>query len=100
MAIEGAGLGPEVLLVLDRSRKEPLRAQLERELREAIQSGRLAAGDRLPASRELAAELGVARGLVLECYSQLRAEGFLVAKPGSATRVAPNGLAPRALPAT
>jgi len=93
MPIEWAGLGPELLLRLDRSSDEPLRVQLERELREAIQSGRLAAGERLPASRVLATELGVARGLVQECYSQLRAEGFLVAKSGSATRVAANALA-------
>ncbi len=87
MPIEWAGLGPEILLTLDRSRPEPLRMQLERELREAIRSGRLAAGERLPSSRAMAAELGISRGLVLECYSQLQAEGFLTATSGSATRV-------------
>ncbi|MGA8719911.1 MAG: GntR family transcriptional regulator, partial [Solirubrobacteraceae bacterium] len=66
MAIEWAGLGPELLLALDRTRAEPLRVQLERELREAIRSGRLAAGERLPSSRVLAGELGISRGLVLE----------------------------------
>src|ERR1700733_15202650 len=94
MPIEWAGLGPEVLFTLDRSRPEPLRAQLERELREAIRSGRLAAGERLPSSRAMAAELGISRGLVLECYSQLQAEGFLTATSGSATRVAAQALAP------
>jgi GntR family transcriptional regulator / MocR family aminotransferase len=94
MPIEWAGLGPELLLALDRTRAEPLRVQLERELREAIRSGRLAAGERLPSSRALAAELGISRGLVLECYSQLQAEGFLTSHTGSATRVAAGALAP------
>ena len=98
MAIEWAGLGPELLLALDRTRAEPLRVQLERELREAIRSGRLAAGERLPSSRALAAELGISRGLVLDCYSQLQAEGFLTSHTGSATRVAPGALAPAAGP--
>ena len=99
MPVEWAGLGPELLLALDRSRGEPLRSQLERELREAIRSGRLAAGERLPSSRVLAAELGLSRGLVLECYTQLQAEGFLTSRSGSATRVAAGGLAPSDLPA-
>jgi GntR family transcriptional regulator / MocR family aminotransferase len=94
MPIEWAGLGPELLLALDRTRAEPLRVQLERELREAIRSGRLPAGERLPSSRALAAELGISRGLVLECYSQLQAEGFLTSHTGSATRVAAGALAP------
>jgi GntR family transcriptional regulator / MocR family aminotransferase len=88
VSIEWAGLGPELLLRLDRTRPEPLGAQLERELREAIRSGRLGAGERLPSSRALAGELSVSRGLVLDCYQQLQAEGFLTTRTGSATRVA------------
>jgi GntR family transcriptional regulator/MocR family aminotransferase len=64
------------------------RAQLERQLRDGIRSGRLRAGGRLPPSRELARELGVSRGVVVDAYSQLVAEGYLVARPGSGTRVA------------
>jgi GntR family transcriptional regulator / MocR family aminotransferase len=94
MPIEWAGLGPELLLALDRKLAEPLRSQLERELRDAIRSGRLAAGERLPSSRAMAAELGISRGLVLDCYSQLQAEGFLTSKTGSATRVAAGALTP------
>src|SRR5436305_2390270 len=90
MPIEWAGLGPELLLALDRSAAEPLRAQLERELRDAIRAGQLTPGERLPSSRLLAAELGISRGLVLECYGQLQAEGFLTSRSGSATRVAAN----------
>ncbi len=98
MPIEWAGLGPELLLTLDRTLPEPLGAQLERELREAIRSGRLPAGERLPSSRAMAAELGISRGLVLECYSQLQAEGFLTSRTGSATRVAAGAPAAAASP--
>lgn len=88
MAIEWSGLGPGLLLRLDRSASQPLRAQLEAGLREAIRDGRLRRGERLPSSRELARELGVSRGMVQECYGQLLAEGYLASRTGSATRVA------------
>jgi len=88
MAIEWSGLSPELLVRLDRSAGEPLRAQLEASLREAVRDGRLRAGERLPSTRELARELGVSRGLVQECYGQLLAEGYLTSRTGSATRVA------------
>jgi GntR family transcriptional regulator/MocR family aminotransferase len=98
MAIEWSGLGPELLVRLDRQLAEPLHTQLERELREAIRTGRLAVGERLPSSRSLASELGVSRGLVQECYRQLQAEGYLLARGGSATRVAPGAREPSASP--
>ncbi|MFC4058364.1 PLP-dependent aminotransferase family protein [Planomonospora corallina] len=72
--------------------------QITRELREAVRRGRLAAGARLPASRELARDLGVSRGVVVEAYEQLTAEGFLVAKVGSGTRVAPAAARSAAVP--
>ena len=87
MAIEWTGLSPELLVPIDRSAAEPLRTQLERGLREAIRSGRLRAGERLPSTRELARALSVSRGLVVDCFDQLQAEGYLIAKAGSATRV-------------
>jgi GntR family transcriptional regulator / MocR family aminotransferase len=80
-------------LYLDlREGEGPLRTRLERSLRAAVRSGRLAPGAALPASRVLAAELGVSRGVVVEAYEQLTAEGFLVARRGSATRVASEAL--------
>jgi GntR family transcriptional regulator/MocR family aminotransferase len=88
MAIKWTGLGPGILLRLDRQLQEPLGLQLQSELRTAIRSGRLSAGERLPSSRTLARELGISRGLALECYEQLQAEGYLVTRLGSATRVA------------
>jgi len=88
MPVEWSGLSPELLLALDRDVAEPLRSQLERQLRDAIRSGRLGVGERLPSSRALAKELGLSRGLVQDCYGQLQAEGYLSADVGSATRVA------------
>lgn len=80
--------GPGLLLALDRESGPPLHAQLELRLREHVRSGRLAPGSRLPSSRALAAELGVSRGVVLEAYAQLTAEGYLTASQGAPTRVA------------
>jgi GntR family transcriptional regulator / MocR family aminotransferase len=65
-----------------------VRARLESGLREAIRSGRLRPDTRLPSSRTLAADLGVARNTVAEVYSQLVAEGWLAARTGSGTVVA------------
>lgn len=87
-----------MLIRLDRNGGGPLGAQLERELRQAIRSQRLTAGERLPSSRKLAAELGVSRGLVQECYAQLLAEGFLIARGGSGTRGAAGAERPTASP--
>ena len=98
MAISWSGLGPELLLRLDRGSAEPLRSQLEASLREAIRAHRLSAGERLPSSRELARELGVSRGLVQECYNQLLSEGYLTSQVGSATRVASAASAARPEP--
>jgi len=79
--------GPEVLLHLDRGHPETLAGQLRAGLRDAIRAGRLAAGTRLPASRVLAEDLGISRGVVVDAYAQLVAEGFLVTRPGSGTTV-------------
>src|SRR5580700_8354953 len=91
MAVQWSGLGPELLVRLDRARDEPLRSQLETGLRDAIRHGRLQGGERLPSSRELARDLGVSRGLVQEVYGQLLSEGYLTSQVGSATRVATGG---------
>ncbi len=65
-----------------------VRRGLETALREAIRTGRLDPGTRLPSSRALAADLGLARNTVAEVYSQLVAEGWLTARTGSGTSVA------------
>jgi GntR family transcriptional regulator/MocR family aminotransferase len=79
-----------------------LRAGLMDALREAVRTGRLTPGTRLPSSRSLAADLGVARNTVADSYAELIAEGWLVARQGSGTRVAsrarPRTAAPAAHP--
>jgi GntR family transcriptional regulator/MocR family aminotransferase len=57
-------------------------------LRDAVRTGRLAPGTRLPSSRSLAADLGIARNTVADAYADLVAEGWLTARQGSGTRVA------------
>ncbi|MEV4894414.1 PLP-dependent aminotransferase family protein [Nonomuraea sp. NPDC055795] len=73
---------------------EGLRAGLELALREAVRSGRLAPGTRLPSSRTLASDLGVSRGTVTQALDQLVAEGYLESKPRSGLRVAPQPAPP------
>ncbi|MFG2308097.1 PLP-dependent aminotransferase family protein [Streptomyces sp. NPDC048566] len=60
---------------------------LQAALREAVRSGRLPSGTRLPSSRALAGDLGVSRGLVTEAYEQLTAEGYLRSGRGAGTWV-------------
>jgi GntR family transcriptional regulator / MocR family aminotransferase len=62
-------------------------ARIYQALREAVLDGRLSPGDRVPATRDLAGQLGVARGTVTSAYDRLTAEGFLEARPGSGTYV-------------
>ena len=72
--------------------EQPLGQRLAEGLRAAILQGVVAAGQRLPATRALAARLGVARNTLVAVYAQLAAEGFVVAGQGSGTyacRVAP-----------
>ncbi|WP_235921544.1 MocR-like pyridoxine biosynthesis transcription factor PdxR [Lentzea tibetensis] len=73
---------------LDVSGPGGVRARLTRSLREAIRSARLAPGTRLPSSRALALDLGIARNTVAAAYDELVAEGWLTARHGSGTRVA------------
>jgi GntR family transcriptional regulator / MocR family aminotransferase len=77
----------ELLIDLRRDEDEPLHRQLEQELRTAIRAGRLADGFVLPSTRGLADELGVSRGVVVEAYEQLVAEGYLSSSQGGTTRV-------------
>ena len=78
---------PDLLIEIDRSRPRGLRAQVEDGLRAAVRSGRLGPGTRLPSSRALAADLGVTRGVVVDAYEQLAAEGYVSSVQGSGTVV-------------
>jgi GntR family transcriptional regulator / MocR family aminotransferase len=75
-------------LDLDEASGGSMRARLERALREAVRSGRLTPGSRLPSTRALCAQLGVSRGVVVDAYSQLAAEGYLQTRRGGGTSVA------------
>ncbi|MBB5934784.1 MocR-like pyridoxine biosynthesis transcription factor PdxR [Streptomyces zagrosensis] len=70
-----------------------VRASLMSALRDAVRSGRLAPGTRLPSSRSLASDLDIARNTVADAYAELVAEGWLTARQGSGTRVAERAVA-------
>jgi GntR family transcriptional regulator / MocR family aminotransferase len=74
-------------LHLELSATRPARA-LETALRAAIVAGRLPAGHRLPPTRGLATDLGIARATVADVYAQLVAEGWLESRTGAGTWVA------------
>jgi GntR family transcriptional regulator / MocR family aminotransferase len=78
----------ELLVMLRPGAPDPLHRQIATSIREAIRSGRLPRGSSMPPSRLLAADLGVSRGVVVEAYQQLAAEGYLTSRAGGYTRVA------------
>ncbi len=90
MVLSGTNLSPvsELVVDLDREGGDALHRQIEASIRERIRSGALPAGIALPASRALAAGLGVSRGVVVEAYAQLVAEGYLTSRSGGYTQVA------------
>lgn len=73
---------------IDRSDTEPFQSQIARQVRELVLSGRLKPGAKLPSSRSLSEQLGVARATVVEAYEQLSGEGYLETRLGSGTAVA------------
>src|ERR671922_122190 len=79
----------ELDLLLELPPRRGRRTALEQALRGAIRDGRLTAGTALPSTRVLAHDLGIARSTVSEAYAQLSAAGYLTARQGSGTWVAP-----------
>ncbi len=75
---------------IDKKHQTPLYRQIYRQFRHQILSGDLVSGNRLPSSRQVAEQLGVARVTVTTAYEQLQAEGFVVFRVGSGTFVADN----------
>lgn len=73
---------------LNREGHEPLYNQLKQHLVRQIENGILAPGDRLPATRELADQLGVARISVVAAYDELKVEGYITSQVGRGTFVA------------
>src|SRR5712691_2275982 len=84
----------ELLVPLRRDDPRPLHGQLELQLRDAIRSGRLSPASLLPSTRALAHDLGVSRGIIVEAYEQLIAEGYLASRPGGMTSVARSATPP------
>lgn len=80
--------GLDLHIETDQTRR---RSSLEDALRRAIRSRRLVAGQRIPSTRAMAADLGWARGTVAGAYEQLVAEGYLEARTGVGTVVAEIG---------
>ncbi len=78
----------ELLIAIQHEAQVPLHRQIETSIRDAIRAGRLSRGSAMPPSRVLAADLGVSRGVVVEAYQQLTAEGYLASQAGGYTRVA------------
>src|SRR5215472_8037096 len=92
-----------LLVVVRRDERAPLHRQIETSIRDSIRAGRLQRGSTLPPSRMLAADLGVSRGVVVEAYQQLSAEGYLTCPPRAPPLVTagptPPATAPRPAPA-
>jgi GntR family transcriptional regulator / MocR family aminotransferase len=84
----------ELLVMLQPDAHVPLHRQIETSIRDSIRAGRLVRGASLPPSRVLAADLGVSRGVVVEAYQQLTAEGYLTSRAGGYTQVAAGAVLP------
>lgn len=78
---------PEGILTLERTGHIPLSEQIYRGFRDAVRSGLLVSGTRLPSTRRLAATLDVARNTVNAAYDLLQAEGIISVKAGAAPRI-------------
>ena len=102
MLVPGTNSGPAADLLVELRRDSPvaLHRQIETAIRDGIRSGRLQLGVALPPTRTLAAQLRVSRGVVVEAYQQLAAEGYLMSRSGGYTRVAvgPESLRKRVRP--
>lgn len=72
-----------------RDRTLPIYLQLYQRYRDAIATGQLQPGDRVPSARSLASELNLARGTVEQAYQMLTGEGYLLARGPAGTVVSP-----------
>lgn len=76
------------LLFLDRDSPAPLQVQLTAQIKELIRAGQLVSGDRLPSTRDLAADLRISRNTVVYTYDRLVSEGYLQSRQRSSIYVA------------
>ncbi len=73
----------------DRSHQAPIFMQLYQRYRDAINTGKLRPGDRVPSVRSLASELNLARGTVERAYQMLTSEGYFLARGAAGTVISP-----------
>ena len=85
MAKGSSALTP--VITVDRGNSQPLHLQVYRSLRNAIATGVLRPGQRVPSSRAMGTELDVSRITILEAYAQLLAEGYFKSRRGAGTFV-------------
>ena len=81
------GIPIQLPVHLDETSSVPLRAQLCNQIRAMIVDGLLAPGSEVPSTRELSAQLHVARNTVVRAYEKLIAEGYLEPRSATATFV-------------
>lgn len=75
------------LTLRPRRRNQTLTSWLYEEMRGAILQGRLAPGDRLPASRDFAVQYQVSRGTIVSVFERLQSEGYVSSRVGLGTSV-------------
>ncbi|HRA61516.1 MAG TPA: PLP-dependent aminotransferase family protein [Burkholderiaceae bacterium] len=85
--VKRAGGSLLLSIKIDRKSPQPVSTQLCVALRELILEGGFRAGERLPASRTLARELGVSRTTIIEVFDRLVSEGMVESHTGSGTFV-------------
>jgi GntR family transcriptional regulator of abcA and norABC len=92
--------GVDMLVKIDRNRKEPLYRQIANTIEDSILKGELVPGMPLPPERKLAKQLGVNRSTITLAYEELRSTGLIQSQQGSYTRVAEHhwGISPRRTP--
>jgi GntR family transcriptional regulator/MocR family aminotransferase len=77
-----------ILMEIDRDSGDSLSRQIQESIRSRINEGVLHPGAHLPSTRQLALDLGISRSVAVDAYEQLAAEGYLLCRQGSGTRVA------------
>ena len=86
--LPASGTNFDLSVRIDRESSTSLTCQLERQIRELIDSGKLPVGTPLPPTRQLATDLNVSRGVVVTAYEHLRHQGWVTARQGGGTQVA------------
>lgn len=81
-------------LFIDPTQPRAITRSLYDQIRAAIASGRISAGEQMPPSRQLAQELGVARQTIATVYGRLTAEGHVIGRGAAGTFVAHGGRPP------